>query len=138
MTALTRQEIHRRYEARRPPRSDEYKAKRREYQRQNVRRNLLTQARYRAKKAGLDFDIAIDDVVIPERCPYLGLILRGAEGPSARYHSPTLDRVDNSKGYVKGNVEVISHRANTLKRDLTLRQMWLMGFALMRRGRMPR
>lgn len=36
---------------------------------------------------------------------------------------PTLDRIDNSKGYVKGNVRVVSYRANTLKGDASLAEM---------------
>jgi hypothetical protein len=31
--------------------------------------------------------------------------------------SPTLDKVDNAKGYVRGNCHVISWRANRLKSD---------------------
>jgi hypothetical protein len=36
-------------------------------------------------------------------------------GPSD--NTPALDRVDNTKGYVKGSVLVTSSRANVLKRD---------------------
>jgi hypothetical protein len=34
-------------------------------------------------------------------------------------NSPTLDKIDPSKGYVKGNVNVISQRASRLKSDGT-------------------
>ena len=34
--------------------------------------------------------------------------------------SPTLERLDNTKGYVKENICVISHRANKLKGNATL------------------
>jgi hypothetical protein len=34
-----------------------------------------------------------------------------------------LDRVDNTKGYVKGNVIVVSRRANVLKKDATLNEL---------------
>ena len=84
-------------------------------------RKMWTSAKWRAKEAGLAFDIRIIDVDIPYVCPILGIpIFTSPEraGPN----SPSLDRVDNSKGYVRGNVRVISHRANTIKSDLTLEQ----------------
>jgi hypothetical protein len=38
--------------------------------------------------------------------------------------SPTLDRIDNAKGYVKGNVCVISKKANTMKNNATPEEVW--------------
>jgi hypothetical protein len=70
-------------------------------------KSLLQQAKWRAKTLGRDFDLTEDDLEIPEVCPVLGLPMS----------SPSLDRVDNSKGYVRGNIKVISKRANLLKRD---------------------
>lgn len=137
MMVLSRLEISRRYEPHRPPRSKAHKKWKRQYQRENKERNLLCQARYRAKKAGFNFNLELEDVNIPFRCPYLNVVLRSARGTGPRYNSPTLDRIDNNKGYVKGNVEVISYRANMLKRDLTLDEMYLMGAALVKRGRRP-
>lgn len=82
-------------------------------------------AKYRAAKKGMKYDISLHDVVIPERCPLLGIALSLTNGVLAD-NSPTLDRIDNSKGYVKGNVWVISSRANTVKRDLDLPEMELL------------
>jgi len=48
--------------------------------------------------------------------------LETAEGKVSD-NSYSLDRIDPSKGYVKGNVEVISHRANTLKSNATIEEL---------------
>lgn len=83
---------------------------------------LLTTAKHRAKKKGLNFNIDDSDIVIPEYCPILNIKLEIAQGRCTR-NSPSLDRIIPSKGYVKGNVWVISYRANTVKNDLTLDEL---------------
>ena len=69
---------------------------------------------------GLPFALTTDYVesIWNETCPYLGIPLAGGEGKLART-SPTLDRIIPAAGYVEGNVEVISHRANTMKCEAT-------------------
>ncbi len=85
----------------------------------------LIHARHRAKKKGLPFDITENDIELPEFCPVLGIKLVIGEGqnPRRNYASPTLDRVKNEKGYVRGNVRVISARANSLKSDASVEEM---------------
>ena len=84
---------------------------------------LLSQAKIRSTKFGLAFNIDISDIVIPDVCPILGIKLqRGTKGKAAE--SPSLDRVDNSKGYEKGNVRVISNLANTMKNNATKAQLF--------------
>jgi hypothetical protein len=80
---------------------------------------MVQDARYRARRRGLDFDICADDFEYTEVCPVLGIPLRwgGDKAGAHADNSPSLDRVDNSKGYVKGNVVIISRRANVLKGD---------------------
>jgi hypothetical protein len=92
------------------------------------RKKLLYAARKRAKQNGLDCTITVDDIVIPEFCPALGIKLepRVGAGRSNREEigsSPSLDRIDNSKGYVPGNVAVISLRANMIKTDATAAEL---------------
>lgn len=79
---------------------------------------MLSQAKIRAKRDGREFNIDKTDVVIPTHCPVLGIELHHGKGAVCD-HSPTLDRRDNRLGYVKGNVFVISKRANKLKSDAT-------------------
>jgi hypothetical protein len=58
------------------------------------------------------------DIVIPTYCPALGIKLKAAVGvKSNRDLSPSLDRIDPSKGYVPGNVQVISYLANKIKQN---------------------
>lgn len=84
---------------------------------------LLSAARRRAKKKGLDFNIEISDIIIPDVCPVLGVVI---DRTAKKWgdNSPSLDRRDSRKGYVKGNVRVISLRANRLKGDATSRELW--------------
>jgi hypothetical protein len=83
---------------------------------------LLSAAKQRARRGGLPFDIDVTDIIVPERCPILGfpLIPLGGKRTDA---TPSLDRIEAVKGYVKGNVWVISWRANRLKNDATLTEL---------------
>jgi hypothetical protein len=115
--------------------AQEYRDKNKRYRDNNPEQSMLSQAKYRAKKRGLDFDLELFDIVIPEVCPVFGTTLaRGCtkKGKSvlADPNSPSLDRIDSSKGYVKGNVWVISNRANKLKNDGTLDELKLLVAAL--------
>lgn len=83
---------------------------------------MYNRAKQRAKEKNLEFNINISDIIIPEFCPALGVPLIRAKGKPDN-NSPTLDRIDNSKGYVKGNIQVISHRANTLKSNGSLHEL---------------
>lgn len=91
------------------------------YSRSNPEKRLFWSAKHRAKKQNLDFDIELSDIVIPECCPILGYKLE--QGEENIHASPSLDRIDSSKGYVKGNIQVISHRANSLKSDATVEEL---------------
>jgi hypothetical protein len=85
---------------------------------------LYLGAKNRAKHKKIEFSISLSDIVLPTHCPILGIPLKvGDGGPSD--NSPSLDRIDVSKGYVKGNIEVISYRANTLKNNATSKEIKL-------------
>ena len=85
---------------------------------------MLIGARVRAKQLGLEFSITAKDVVIPEFCPVFGVPLEIGGGDNA----PSLDRIVGSKGYVPGNVIVVSHRANQLKRDASVAEMLTLAY----------
>lgn len=79
---------------------------------------LLRNAKNRATTHNLEFNLTTEDLIWTPKCPLLGIELfvsSGKVGPN----SPTLDRIDNSKGYISGNVRIISFKANTIKSNAT-------------------
>lgn len=92
----------------------------------NTDKATLWNIKSRAKKAGLPFNLTIEDVTPPEYCPILGIKLeRGHKGKAAgpQYCSPSVDRIIPELGYVKGNVIVISQLANAIKQNATPEQI---------------
>ena len=81
----------------------------------------LSQARARAKMKGLDFSITLEDLVVPELCPVFGIPLMFSD--TVTDNTPTIDRVDSSRGYTKDNIQIISSRANRLKNNATLTEL---------------
>lgn len=84
--------------------------------------HLWQQAQSRARKNGIPFDLVPTDIEVPLRCPALGIPLAPGRG-RAQPSSPTLDRVDNVRGYVAGNVQCISWRANAIKKNASLDEL---------------
>ena len=88
----------------------------RAYSRSRPRETMLLGAKHRAIRKNLPFNLELEDIVIPKICPVFGTAIT----------KPALDRKRNELGYVKGNVRVISDRANRLKSDATLQELWLL------------
>lgn len=62
-----------------------------------------------------------------DQCPVLGIPLDYTASGKGVHNSASLDRSDSTKGYVLGNVKVISLRANLLKRDASLEELIRLG-----------
>lgn len=86
------------------------------------RRLMLSRAKRRAKLFNLPFALVIADIIVPRRCPVLGLTLMVGERRSGAC-SPSLDRIDPRRGYVRDNIAVISQRANQIKNEATLEDL---------------
>lgn len=89
-------------------------------------RHLLISAKRRASRSGKEFSITSEDLTIPDICPVLGIPIEIVVGKGRLDAAPSIDRIDNSKGYVPGNVRIISARANAIKRDMTLEEAQLL------------
>lgn len=60
---------------------------------------------------------------MPESCPVLGIpMFSGTDGIQCD-NSPTLDRIIPELGYVRGNVIVVSAKANRIKNDATITEI---------------
>jgi len=69
------------------------------------------------------FDISVEDIIIPKYCPYLGVELITDKDKCHHPNYYTIDRIDSSKGYVKGNIQIISYFANTIKNNATIDEL---------------
>lgn len=89
----------------------------------NPKSSMYSLAKQRAKTSGIEFSISVDDIPdMPEVCPIFLVPFepRRGEGKGANVYSPSLDRIDTTKGYVPGNLRIISYRANRSKSNMTL------------------
>jgi len=85
-------------------------------------RGNLNGARKRAKENGYAFDITIEDLMpFPTHCPIFKTEL--LYGTGDRNNCASLDKIDPLLGYTKGNVNIISGRANRLKADATVKEL---------------
>jgi len=87
------------------------------------KRYLVNKARDRSKTKNMEFNIDISDLDEPIVCPILGIEINWANlSGKVGENSPSIDRIDNSKGYIKGNVRVVSYKANSLKSNGTIEE----------------
>ena len=92
---------------------------------------LLRKVQNAAKRRGLEFDLVPDDLGHRiHRCPiFPELVLdyspsrKDKDSNSARENAASLDRIDSALGYVAGNVQILSWKANQTKNSLSLHQM---------------
>ncbi len=94
------------------------------YRRTQPELHMLVRARCRAKAQGLAFTITLLDLFVPEFCPVLGIRLE--VGSEDRDCYPSIDRIENSKGYEPGNILIVSQRANRIKSDATITELELL------------
>jgi len=86
---------------------------------------MYHRSKSRALAKGLEHTITVEDIHIPDKCPLLGIALKDntGQGKGNNPTSPSLDRLDSSKGYTPDNIWVISNRANEIKSNATLEEL---------------
>ncbi len=85
-----------------------------------IRRDLLNSAKRRSLEKGLPYNITIEDVLLPVKCPIMKVPLMC----NSKY-APTLDRMRGELGYTRGNIRVISKISNQMKANATYNEVLL-------------
>ena len=87
-------------------------------------KQLIKFSQRRVKKSGLEHTLTLEELkeLYPSdnKCPVFGLTF---EWGGDQYNSPSIDRIDNTKGYTKDNCQVISTRANSIKSNATIEEL---------------
>lgn len=86
--------------------------------------SLYHGAKARCGKNNLDFNLTLEDIIIPDLCPVFGLPFNKK---SSDYFSnsmgPSIDRINPDIGYIKGNIVIVSCRANSIKNNATINEL---------------
>lgn len=93
----------------------------------NPTQSMFHTKKSKAKADGIEFTLTFQDIVWNVHCPALGIELdytrnRG-DGYRPKPNSPSFDRIDPNKGYVPGNVIIVSNLANTIKSNATVDEL---------------
>lgn len=86
-------------------------------------RSIIKHARFRAREKGIEFTIKETDLTIPNVCPVLGIPL-GQHLDRDNWIS--IDRTDNTVGYIPGNVQIISYKANRSKNNMSPAELMML------------
>ena len=94
----------------------------------NKHRNqfIYLNAQRKAQEKNLAFEIDIEDIVMPEKCPILGIPIIIECGKGRNDNSPVIDMINSRLGYIKNNIRIISDRAYRLKGDASIEELLLL------------
>ena len=87
------------------------------------RRWKLESIKQAGTRRNIDVDLSVDDIEMPTHCPIFGFKLNYDTNIKDDPASPSIDRINNDLGYVRGNIITCSRRANSLKKDATVDEM---------------
>lgn len=81
----------------------------------SLKKYILRLTKSSARNRNKEHSLTIDDIILPKKCPILNkeFILGDFK------YTYSVDRIDNNKGYIQGNIRIISNLANSMKRNAT-------------------
>jgi len=96
-------------------------------------KRMIWNAKRRAKEKDLPFDLEETDLIQVTHCPYLNIPLHYEGGRPREDCTASLDKIDPSLGYIKGNVEIISDLANRMKNNASVEMLLLFAQNIIKR-----
>lgn len=93
---------------------------------------LFRSCKHSSTRRGIEFTITKEDIPDNQYCPYLGIKFTNIIGESFQDYNPSLDRIDNTKGYIPGNIQLISVLANRMKSTATIEQLKMFAEGIVR------
>lgn len=102
---------------------DRLKKNAQKYAENNREKILLTSSKQRAEKSNIEHTISEEDIIIPELCPFLNIPLTTFRGRGRQKTNASIDRIDSTKGYIPGNIQIISDLANRMKQDASQQEL---------------
>jgi hypothetical protein len=112
-----------------------YQAKRRQNFEYRLKM-LINASKQRAKNKNRQHEITVEDIKsiypVDGKCPIFGIdLVFGDSG--FRENSPSIDRIDSTKGYTVDNIQIISWKANRIKSYATVEELEMI-VAYMKQG----
>lgn len=104
-------------------RYEKMKAASKKHLHENQEKRLLASCKSNAKRKGVDFSLSVDDIIIPKKCKFLGIELTNIFDEGRVDSNASIDRIDSSRGYIAGNIQVISDLANRMKQNAGKEQL---------------
>lgn len=87
---------------------------------------FFSRKKQNSKRGKHEFTVKFTDINWVDVCPILGIEIDWMNTKRGE-NSPSLDRTDSTKGYIPGNVQVVSWRANRIKNDGTAEEHFMIG-----------
>jgi hypothetical protein len=87
---------------------------------------FLSSAKERSIKQNVSFDLTLDylESITTDECPVFKTPFVWGQSNGKHPYRPSLDKVVPELGYVQGNVVFISLKANTIKQDITEKELY--------------
>ena len=89
----------------------------------DIIKEIISRARKNARIGKHEFNLKYNDIIVPKFCPYLNVELSFNKKDCKKPYYYSIDRINSKLGYIKGNVQIISILANTMKNNSTKEEL---------------